>query len=72
MIESLVTLAPDAARTSKTALRCHQVLAARRRTRARSRQPRAAAAAAARFVAAGVCLAYLISMAGNLLTIAIL
>ena len=78
MIEDLPLLAPNASRTAKTIARCHDRLAAQRRRRAerdqanneaRNRQP-GARARAERLLVAGFCVAYLIAMAGDLLTLA--
>ena len=69
MNEPLPLLAPDSARGERTRARCHDRLAARRRrVEARSR-PNPGAVAVERLVLAGVCLVYLISMAGNVLRV---
>lgn len=70
MIDNLVRLTPDESRSARTVARCHERLAARRRKiEARRSAPRSRAMAE-RMVIAGVCVAYLISMAGELLAIA--
>jgi len=71
MIENLPVLTPDAARRATTIARCHDRLAARRRkieTRERAPQPRAFGVE--RLLVAGLCVAYLIVMAGDLFAIA--
>ena len=68
MIHDLPLLAPDAARGAETRTRCHHRLAARRqRLEWRNRPAEPAAIVAERLLFAGVCMVYLISMAGNLL-----
>lgn len=66
MIENLPLLAPDTARGARTLSRCHKRLAARRR-RTCPASPRVLAAE--RLFVAAVCVAYLITMVGNLLEI---
>lgn len=71
MIEKLPLLTPDASRHAKTIARCHERLAARRRKiGARHRAPGAPAPGAERLVAAGLCVAYFVALAGDLLAIA--
>lgn len=68
MNETLITLTPDPARGAKTMARCHGRLAARRRQEeARTRRPSAKVLTAERLLLTGVCVIYLISMAGNVL-----
>ena len=68
MIETLPTLTPDAARGAKTMARCQAKLAVRRRKEeARNRRPAPRIVTAERLLLAGVCVMYLISMAGNVL-----
>ena len=63
-------LAPDSSRGERTGARCHDRLAARRqRLEVRKRRPSPAAIAVERLLLAGVCLVYLISMAGNVIGI---
>ena len=71
MIENLPLVVPDASRSARTIARCHDRLAARRRTievRNRALKPRTFGAE--RLLVAGFCLAYLIAMAGDLFAIA--
>jgi hypothetical protein len=71
LIEDLARLTPDTSRNAKTVARCHDRLAARRRTiEARNRAPKMRAFGAERLLAAGFCVAYLIAMADYLLAIA--
>ena len=71
MIENLPLLTPDASRRERTIARCHERLAVRRRKiEARNRRSGARVLGAERLLAAGLCVAYLIAMAGDLLTIA--
>ncbi|MGE0446612.1 MAG: hypothetical protein AB7P99_15405 [Vicinamibacterales bacterium] len=71
MIEQVTSLAPDPARGARTAARCRDVLAARRRKmEARTRPPGRSAAGAERLLLMGGCMMYLVSMAENLLRIA--
>ena len=71
MIEDLQPLIPDASRSARTVARCHQRLAARRRTiEARSQPPRTRAVTIERWLVAGVCAVYLLAMAGDILTVA--
>lgn len=70
MIENLPLLTPDTARSEVTLARCHDRLAARRRKiEARTRAP-GRRARTERLLVAGLCVAYLIAMAGDLLTVA--
>jgi hypothetical protein len=70
MTETLPRLAPDSSRGDRTRARCHVKLAARRqRLEARNGPPSRKTVAAERLLLAGVCLVYLISMAGNVLRI---
>ena len=65
MIENLPLLTPDAARADRTLARCHESLASRRRrVEAASVQPRSFLIE--RALVAGVCVVYLIAMAGDL------
>ena len=71
MIENLPRLTPGASRSARTVARCHERLAARRRRiEARNRPANSRTFGAERLLAAGFCVAYLIVMAGDLLTIA--
>ena len=72
MIENLPLLTPDAARGARTMARCHQRLAARRhKVESRNRPPAwRAAVTAEHLLLASLCVAYLVSMAGNVLSIA--
>lgn len=71
MIKNLPWLTPDASRNEKTIARCHDRLAAhRRKTEACNRASGGLALGAERLVVAGFCVAYLIAMAGDLLTLA--
>jgi len=79
MIENLPLLTPNASRSATTIARCHDRLAARRRRRAerdkaniaaRNRPSVARAPGTERLLVVGFCCAYLIAMAGDLLTIA--
>jgi hypothetical protein len=66
----LTPLTPDAARRARTLARCHDRLAARRAAiEARDRRPSPKTVAAERLVLAGLCVAYLISMAGTVLQV---
>jgi hypothetical protein len=65
VIENLPLLTSDAARTAATMARCHATLAARRRRIETRNRPNPKVIAAERLFVAGLCLAYLISMAGN-------
>lgn len=70
MIENLPLLTPDASRAAATMSRCHNTLAARRRRiEARNRPPNLKAVAVERLLIAGLCVVYLVSMAGNVLQI---
>ena len=71
MIDNLPLLTPDASRRARTMARCHDRLAARRRKiEARHRPPAQRGARLERLLVAGLCVAYLIAMAGDLLAIA--
>lgn len=71
MTGNLQGLAPDPARVAHTMCRCHDRLAGqRRRLESRRRAPNTTVLGAERLLAAGLCVAYLISMVGNLLQIA--
>jgi hypothetical protein len=72
LIENLPILTPDAARGARTMSRCHERLAARRhKVESLNRpSPRRAAATVERLLLASACVAYLVSMAGNVLWIA--
>jgi hypothetical protein len=71
MIENLPLLRPEASRHAKTVARCHERLAARRRKiEGRERSAKSGAVAAERLLATGVCVLYLIAMAGDLIWIA--
>ena len=70
MIENLPVLTPDAARRAHTMARCHDRLAAgRRRLESRKRAPNSNVPAVDRLLAAGLCVAYLVSMANNILRV---
>jgi hypothetical protein len=72
MIENLPLLAPNSKRREETIAHCHARLAARRRRdEARKRPPSPGALGAERLIVAGLCVVYLITMADNLLTIAL-
>jgi hypothetical protein len=68
MTEYLPILTPDAARGLRVVSRCHARLAARRKT-LEPRRPKPFMVAAERLFLAGACLVYLISMAGNVLSL---
>jgi len=71
MIENLPLLTPDASLGAKTIARCHDRLAARRRTiAARNRAPNPRSLGAERLLVTGFCVAYLIAMASDLFAIA--
>ena len=70
MIENLPRLTPDVARSATTLARCHERLAARRRKIEARNRPAGRRMLAERLLVAGVCVAYLIAMAGDLLAIA--
>ncbi|MEO7134877.1 MAG: hypothetical protein ABI024_11730 [Vicinamibacterales bacterium] len=72
MIENLPLLSPDPGRGARTMSRCHQRLAARRRRlESRNIRPhRRAIITVERLLLTSVCVAYLVSMAGNVLSIA--
>ena len=72
MIENLPVLMPDAARGAHTIARCHDRLAARRRRiEARTRPTTSRTAIKIeRLLLAGVCVAYLVAMAGQLFSVA--
>jgi hypothetical protein len=68
MIDDLPLLTPDASRRAGTLARCHDRLATRRRKiEARNRPSNPKVMAAEFVVATGLCVVYLISMAGNVL-----
>jgi hypothetical protein len=70
MMETLPRLAPDSSRGERTRARCHVKLAVRRpRPEALNRPPSPKNVVVERFLLAGVCLVYLVSMAGNVLRI---
>ena len=70
MIETLPMLSSDPSRRAKNVARCHDRLAARRRRiEARQRPAKSRAIAAEPLLATGLCVAYLIAMAGDLLAI---
>lgn len=67
MIDDLPLLTPDPQRAARTRARCHQALEARRqRFEGRDRQASPNTAMANYVVLAGMCVAYLMSMAANL------
>lgn len=69
MIENLPRLAPDTSRGATTMAKCHDRLAVRRRRIvARNRQGRETGVAE-RLLLAGLCVVYLVSMAGDVLSI---
>ena len=70
MIEHLELLAPDASRNAKTIARCHDRLAARRRQLEVCDRAPGTRVRAERLLVAGLCVAYLVAMAGDLLAIA--
>ena len=70
MIENLPRLIPDASRAAATLVRCHNTLAARRRRVEARNGTNPKTAAIERLFVAGLCMAYLVSMAGNVLRIA--
>ncbi|HWI18306.1 MAG TPA: hypothetical protein VNT81_11200 [Vicinamibacterales bacterium] len=67
MTERLPTLAPDAARGIRVLNHCHAMLAERRK-RLEPRRPHPMALAAERLILVGACLVYLISVAGNVIS----
>ncbi len=68
MSETLLTLTPDPARGAKTLARCHGKLAVRRRrSEARNRRSYRRILTTERLLLTGLCVVYLISMAGNIL-----
>ena len=68
MIDDLPFLAPDAARGARTKARCHHRLATRRhRTESRTERANPKTVVAERLLFAGVCVGYLVAMAGNVL-----
>jgi hypothetical protein len=70
-MEQVASLAPDPARGARTAARCRDVLAARRRKmEARTPPSGGRAAGTERLLLLGGCVMYLVSMADNLLRIA--
>ena len=70
MIENLPLLTPDASRSANTMARCQARLAARRRKiEARTRPPGQSVIAVERLLLAGLCVVYLVAMAGNVLSI---
>ena len=69
MITSLPVLESDDARTARTRARCHHRLAALRRRIESRQRPSPLALTAERVVIAGLCVVYLIAMAGNILRI---
>ena len=70
MIEDLPLLRPDAARSARTVLKCHDRMAARRRRiEARRRSTRPKPIFVEPLLVAGLCVVYLIAMAGEVLAI---
>ena len=68
MIDDLPLLAPDAARAARTRARCHDRLALRRQCAEPRDQPaNPKTVVAERLLFAGVCVVYLVSMAGTVL-----
>lgn len=67
MTETLLILTPDPGRGAKTLARCHGKLAVRRRFAARNRRPNRRILTTERLLLTGLCVVYLISMAGNIL-----
>jgi len=68
MTEMLPQLTPDAARGARTIARCYAELEAhRRRLEERARTPDPRVVAAERLLLAGACVAYIVSMAGDVL-----
>lgn len=73
MIDNLQHLTPDGARGARTIARCHDRLAARqKRVETRAPMPPARILNAERWLAAGICVVYLLAMAGDLLAVAAL
>ena len=67
MIENLPLHAPDASRCARTVAKCHDRLAARRRRiEARHRPSALKAVTIERLLLTGLCVVYLISMAGDI------
>jgi hypothetical protein len=70
MIEDLPLLRPDAARSARTVAKCHDRMAARRRRIAAHRRPAGPKPIVVeRLLVAGLCVVYLIAMAGEVLAI---
>lgn len=67
MIEHLPALDPDAPRGARTLARCREQLARRRLRLERQARFRSQAWLVERFVVAGVCVAYLVAMAGDII-----
>ena len=68
MTEDLSLLAPDSSRGAQTVERCHKQLAILRwQIEARNRRPNQKAVVVERLLLAGMCVVYLVSMAGNVL-----
>ena len=71
MIEDLPRITPDASRRARTIARCHDRLGAhRRRIEARSQPRSPRTLAGERLLVVGVCVAYLIAMAADIVAIA--
>ena len=71
MIEDLPRITPDASRTARTIARCHDRLVAQRRRIDALNQPRKPRPLAVeRLLVVGVCVVYLLAMAGDILAIA--
>jgi hypothetical protein len=70
MIDNLQPLLPDTARGARTIARCHERLSARRRHAEARNQAAARVFTADRLLVAGVCVVYLLAMAGDLLAVA--
>ena len=69
MIEDLPLLTPDPARSARTVAKCHDRMAARRPIEARRRPPGPKPIVVERLLVAGLCVVYLIAMAGEVLAI---
>lgn len=69
MSEELPLIRPNDGRGAQTIARCHDRLAAHRRKLEQDARKPTRAVVAERFVLVGVCAAYLVSMAGDLIKV---